>query len=96
MKRWMSALALAAVTLVPAQAAELVRIGFQKGGGLALMLKKQGTLERALAPKGISVSWVEFPAGPQMLEAMNAGSVDFGATGAPPPIFSQAAGADLV
>lgn len=96
MKRWMSALALAAATFVPAHAADVVRIGFQKGGGLALMLKKQGTLERALAAKGVSVSWVEFPAGPQMLEAMNAGSVDFGATGAPPPIFSQAAGADLV
>jgi sulfonate transport system substrate-binding protein len=59
-------------------------------------MKKQGLLDRALAPKGVTVKWIEFPAGPQMLEALNAGSLDIGATGAPPPVFSQAAGADLV
>jgi len=97
MKRLLNALlALAILALPPAHAEELVRIGFQKGGGLALMMKKQGTLERALAPRGVAVKWIEFPAGPQLLEALNAGSVDFGSTGAPPPIFSQAAGADLV
>ncbi len=41
-------------------------------------------------------SWVEFPAGPQMLEALNVGSIDLGSTGDIPPIFAQAAGADLV
>ena len=25
------------------------------------------------------ISWVEFPAGPQMLEALNVGSIDLGA-----------------
>ena len=39
-------------------------------------------------------SWVEFPAGPQMLEALNVGSIDLGSTGDIPPIFAQAAGAD--
>ena len=95
MKRLLALLLLAS-TISLVHAADPVRIGFQKGGGLALMLKKQGTLERALAPTGMDVKWIEFPAGPQMLEALNAGSVDFGATGAPPPIFAQAAGADLV
>ncbi len=42
------------------------------------------------------ISWVEFPAGPQMLEALNVGSIDLGSTGDIPPIFAQAAGADLV
>lgn len=39
---------------------------------------------------------MEFPAGPQMLEALNVGSIDLGSTGDIPPIFAQAAGADLV
>ncbi len=42
------------------------------------------------------ISWIEFPAGPQMLEALNVGSIDIGSTGDIPPIFAQAAGADLV
>ncbi len=73
-----------------------LRIGFQKGGGLLGLLKAQGELERTLGKQGWSVSWFEFPAGPQLLEALNAGSIDFGYTGAPPPIFAQAAGKDLV
>jgi sulfonate transport system substrate-binding protein len=42
------------------------------------------------------VRWTEFPAGPQLLEALNVGAVDFGTTGETPPIFAQAAGAPLV
>ena len=41
------------------------------------------------------ISWVEFPAGPQMLEALNIGSIDLGSTGDIPPIFAQLTGADL-
>jgi sulfonate transport system substrate-binding protein len=95
MKTILTALLLCA-TFTAHAATDVVRIGFQKGGGLALIMKKQGLLDRALAPKGVTVKWIEFPAGPQMLEALNAGSLDIGATGAPPPVFSQAAGADLV
>jgi sulfonate transport system substrate-binding protein len=76
--------------------AEAIRIGFQKGGGLLVMLKRQGAVEKAFAPQGTTVKWIEFPTGPQMLEALNAGSIDFGTTGAPPPIFAQAAGIDVV
>ncbi len=36
--------------------------------------------------------WVEFPAGPQMLEALNVGSIDLGSTGDIPPIFAQLPG----
>jgi sulfonate transport system substrate-binding protein len=95
MKTLLTALLLCASVTAHA-ATDVVRIGFQKGGGLALIMKKQGVLERALAPKGVAVKWIEFSAGPQMLEALNAGSLDIGATGAPPPVFAQAAGADLV
>jgi sulfonate transport system substrate-binding protein len=52
-------------------------------------------LEKALAPLGIKVQWTEFPGGPQLLEALNVGSIDFGNTGEAPPVFAQAAGAPL-
>ncbi len=71
-----------------------VRIGFQKYGSLAL-LKGKGSLETALAPKGWSVTWAEFPSGPPLMEALNAGAIDFGSAGEAPPIFAQAASADL-
>jgi len=74
---------------------KVVRIGYQKYGTLNL-LKAKGTLEPRLNEKGVTVEWSLFPAGPQLLEALNAGSVDFGSTGEAPPIFAQAAGAPLV
>ncbi len=40
---------------------------------------------------GTHISWIGFPAGPQMLEALNVGSIDIGSTGDIPPIFAQAA-----
>ena len=40
-------------------------------------------------------TWTEFPGGPQLLEALNVGAIDFGTTGEAPPIFAQAAGAPL-
>lgn len=42
------------------------------------------------------MSWVEFSAGPPILEAINAGAIDFAATGDTPPIFAQAAGVPFV
>ncbi|MGE8360722.1 sulfonate ABC transporter substrate-binding protein [Pseudomonas sp.] len=73
----------------------VLRIGYQKYGTLVL-LKAKGTLEKRLADKGIDVKWTEFPGGPQLLEGLNVGSVDFGTTGETPPVFAQAAGADLL
>ncbi len=72
-------------------AAGRVRIGYQKNGSLVI-LRRQRQLERA----GLAVEWVEFASGPPLLEALNAGAVDFGATGDTPPIFAQAAGAELL
>jgi len=86
--------AVAAVTAAKADD-KVVRIGFQKYGKLVL-LKGKGTLEGQLKAIGYSVEWKEFPAGPQMLEALNVGAIDFGNTGETPPIFAQAAGAPLV
>ncbi len=78
-----------------AQDAKTVRIGYQKYGTLVI-LKARGTLEKRLAANGIDVKWTEFPAGPQLLEGLNVGSIDFGTVGEAPPIFAQAAGAPLV
>ncbi|MDX2266158.1 MAG: sulfonate ABC transporter substrate-binding protein [Hyphomicrobiales bacterium] len=72
-----------------------VRIGFQKYGKL-ILLKSKATLEKRLEALGYKVTWTEFPAGPQLLEAVNVGAIDFGNTGEAPPIFAQAAGAPLV
>jgi sulfonate transport system substrate-binding protein len=69
---------------------KVIHIGFQKYGKLVL-LKNKGTLGAALAPLGVSVAWTEFPSGPPLLEAINAGAIDFGNTGESPPIFAQAA-----
>jgi aliphatic sulfonates family ABC transporter substrate-binding protein len=74
-----------------ARAAGRVRIGYQKNGALVIVRR-----QRRLETLGLSVEWVEFNSGPPLLEALNAGAVDFGATGDTPPIFAQAAGADLL
>ena len=73
----------------------VIRIGYQKYGTLVL-LKARGSLEKRLTPLHVEVKWTEFPAGPQLLEGLNVGAVDFGIAGEAPPIFAQAAGADLV
>lgn len=81
--------------LAAAQSKSALRIGFQKYGTLTL-LKVRGTLEQRLAPLGVNVTWSEFPSGPVLLEALNVGSIDYGTVGEAPPIFAQAAGADLL
>ncbi len=78
-----------------AQTGGAVRIGYQKSGYLTL-LKERGNLEKRLAPLGFTVQWLEFSSGPPLMEALRAGSLDLGHSGESPPIFSQAAGVDLV
>ena len=73
-----------------------VSIGYQKSATVLNALKTKGDLEKALAASKSSVKFVEFPAGPPLLEGMNAGSIDFGYTGEGPPVFAQAAGTPLV
>ncbi len=60
------------------------------------IIKARGDLDKALKEKGVNVKWVEFPAGPQLLEGLNVGSVAFGESGEAPPIFAQAANSNLV
>ncbi|TGN93001.1 MULTISPECIES: sulfonate ABC transporter substrate-binding protein [unclassified Burkholderia] len=100
--RWITRTAATALVAVAATSAfaqgsadKVVRIGYQKAGLLSVV-KTQGSLETRLKPLGYTVQWFEFPAGPQLLEALNANSIDFGYTGAPPPVFAQAAGVRFV
>lgn len=79
--------------MAQAQTTGELRIGYQKSASLFVLQKAQGTLEKRLAPLGFGVKWVEFPAGPQLLEGLNVGAVDVGYVGEAPPIFAQAAGA---
>lgn len=75
-------------------APESFRIGYQKGSVSMVLAKSHQLLEKRFP--NTHIKWVEFPAGPQMLEALNVNSIDLGSTGDIPPIFAQAAGADLL
>ncbi|RFO95557.1 aliphatic sulfonate ABC transporter substrate-binding protein [Rhodoferax lacus] len=76
------------------KAPEVLRIGYQKSAVNLVILRQQGALEKRFP--NTRVSWVEFPAGPQLLEALAVGSLEFGLTGDAPPVFAQAAGKELV
>lgn len=76
--------------------ARTLRVGYQKSSTALNLLKTRGSLEERLQPEGVTVTWNEFVAGPQMLEALNVGSIDFAYTGETPPVFAQAAQAPLV
>jgi NitT/TauT family transport system substrate-binding protein/sulfonate transport system substrate-binding protein len=73
-----------------------LRIGTQKGEPVLMAARQDHGFEALLQPLGIEVRWVEFEFGPPMLEAMRAGAIDIGATGDAPPVFAQAAHAELV
>lgn len=90
-----AAAALSAPAVHAQNALREIRIGYQKNGVLVIA-RQRATLEQHFAPQNIAVKWVEFSSGPPMLEAMNVGSVDYGAVGDSPPIFAQAAGAAIV
>lgn len=77
-----------------ADAPAQLRIGYQKSAANLVIVKESGWLEQRLP--ATRVSWVEFPAGPQLLEALAVGSLEFGLTGDSPPVFAQAAGKDLL
>jgi sulfonate transport system substrate-binding protein len=88
-------LGMAAAAGLPAAraAGRRLHIGYQKYGTLVL-LKERGDLGKRLPD--LEIAWTEFPGGPQLLEALNVGAIDFGTTGEAPPVFAQAAGAPLL
>ncbi|WP_027059251.1 sulfonate ABC transporter substrate-binding protein [Mesorhizobium loti] len=78
-----------------AQELKQLSVGYQKTG-LPVIARQQQVIEKALSDKGVAVKWVEFTAGPPLVEALNVGAVDVGYTGDAPPIFGQSAGANIV
>lgn len=94
-RRTLLALAGGAAFAGSARAGQTLRVGFQKYGTLVI-LRERGTLEKALKPLGWTAEWTEFPGGPQLLEALRAGAIDFGTAGEAPPVFAQAAGAPMI
>ncbi len=74
----------------------VLRIGYQKASVTLVLARARGAFEAKLNPLGYDVAWAEFTSGPPLLEALNAGAVNFGFTGEPPIIFAQAAGTPIV
>jgi len=87
---------LASPFVARAASAGVLKIGYQKASVTLVLARARKTFESKLNPLGYDVSWAEFTSGPPMLEAMNAGAVNFAFTGEPPVIFAQAAGTPIV
>lgn len=74
----------------PGFSAKVINVGYFAFGDL---VKAKKVLEPRFQALGVKVNWVgPFPAGPQLIESLNAGRVDVGSVGESPPIFAQAAG----
>lgn len=80
---------------VQAEESRTLRIGYQKFNSVNI-LKGSGALEKTLASQGVTVSWHEFAAGPQLLEALSTGAIDVGHAADAPSVFAQAAGKPVV
>ncbi len=70
-----------------------LRIGFQKSSINFAIAKQQKLFEKEFP--NAKITWNEFPAGPQILEALAVGSLDIGVTGDTPPVYAQAANKPL-
>jgi sulfonate transport system substrate-binding protein len=76
------------------QPVEIV-VGYQKTG-IPLLARQLGIYEKRFNHLGIKVTWVQFESGLLLLQAMDAGSVDFGNSGDVGALFLQAAGGAVV
>ncbi|MDB9486277.1 aliphatic sulfonate ABC transporter substrate-binding protein [Dolichospermum circinale CS-537/01] len=84
---------IAQASKTPGIKTNVIRVGYQQAGDLVRITK---VLEKRLDPLGVKVEWAQFAQGPQLMEAMNVGRIDIGSVGETPPIFAQAAGAQIV
>jgi sulfonate transport system substrate-binding protein len=73
-----------------------VRIGYQKIGSPFLLKERADGLNKVLADNGATAEWIEFQAGPPILEAMRGNAVDVGYVGETPAVFGQAGGVPFV
>ena len=92
MKRFSTlvAAAIVALSMTPAWAQSVLRVGDQRGGSRALM-------EAAGVLSGVpyKIEWSEFPAAAPLLEALNAEAIDTGIVGDAPFTFAAASGAPI-
>jgi len=76
---------------------QTIRIGWLRGPNDITLAKSRGTLEKALAEKGINVEWAgPFPAAAPAFEALNAGSIDITAGSSTSAIAALSAKIPLV
>lgn len=68
-----------------------LHIGDQAGAGAQALLTASGLIGKL----PFKVQWADFTAGPPMLQAMSAGSVDIGSVGDAPPVFAAAGGSQI-
>ena len=94
----LAAFALLAAGLAPAAAQDpaTLRIGYQRSSTLIALLREDRTLEAALKPLNVEVSWHEFTSGLPIMEALNVGRIDVSADVADTvPVFAQGANARI-
>lgn len=68
-----------------------LRIGVPEGLVHLEALRRQQRLERRLASMGVSVVWRDYISASALLQALNAGEIDFCGGGGTPSVFAQAA-----
>jgi sulfonate transport system substrate-binding protein len=85
-------------TVIKPQAGDpvVVRLGYQKIGSPFLLKERADALQLKLAQHNARAEWVEFQAGPPLLEAMRANAIDIGHVGETPPVFAQSGGVPFV
>ncbi|MFE1602180.1 aliphatic sulfonate ABC transporter substrate-binding protein [Methylobacterium sp. ID0610] len=85
------------ILVAAAAEARTLRLGYQRSSTLIALLREDGSLEKALQPLGVTVSWHEFTSGLPIMEALNLGQIDVSADVADTvPVFAQAAQAQIV
>jgi sulfonate transport system substrate-binding protein len=92
-KSKLSTTKIAQAAKTPGIKTNVIRVGYQQAGDLVRITQ---VLEKRLKPLNVKVEWAQFAQGPQLMEAMNVGRIDIGSVGETPPIFAQAAGAQIV
>lgn len=75
-----------------AQAPKEIRLDYATYNPVSLVLKERGLLEKALAPDGIGVRWVQSLGSNKALEFLNAGSIDFGSTAGAAALIGRVGG----
>lgn len=71
-----------------------IKIGYQKNG-TTLLLKEKKELEKELNQDGYQIEWSEFSTASSILEALNAGSIDFANAGDAPSIMALSKGMEF-